>query len=633
MVNNHEVAEWVKLHKVHLYKIGYLFIQDEEKLENVIETVVKATKDPTDFSELEFGSTFVKECLKKANGVQKLPNNLFQNLSLSYVPSLYLVYVLGIPTRIAAKYLSITEEQVDKNISFGLQELVGNDQVSVWKLVDYHFGRLSFSEYIEVNQLLKENEANQNALETIISFIEQLEQFGRTLTPSQYFLEGNRPLTEIQLKNRKRKQYTFTTVAGLFFVMLLFVSSVGVAEIQHKWKIWTSPQVGFGESVYVSAVDQGIEITVTHVAADAKQTLLYYEIRDVEGNYHYNMDMYHDYVEVLNKDYWAEYWSIYSRPREHEKLTDDTSSQGVLILPALAEDEELITLRFHKVDQYPKGLNFHESFEANELQLIEGEWILEVPVVKYEPIYIDIDQTLDVRGKTFLFTHIVLSPTVTILGYKMQNPGNGGRYDYHDIQLSVEADGKRYLPFYDHRSHDNYRFEDWDRLFPIESLYYLPPKELDIVINQLFSNYLYETEIDIDYDNLPMDFSFLENNITISHVEKGNPTIIILKEEYDENRSYDYFHLDLYRNFGNDFGYGMSSEGVWLDNQGNKYLSHEELAEIDNHDDIKYISTEQRIELFLHDGEEDDIVLPEKLFIHSYTKNHRVNERLRIQLK
>ncbi|RXJ04055.1 DUF4179 domain-containing protein [Anaerobacillus alkaliphilus] len=635
MSHNHDLmSEWVRTNKLQLYKLGYVFIDQEEALEDVVHKIMKLYQDTTDFLEEEFKQKFVKECMSKSGRATKLQEDLWRDLSPSSVQSLYFCYVLGLTLSETASYLSQTEESVEESIISGFQRLLGDADVPVQKLLNYHQGLLDFTEYKRINQLIVEDQQYSQALEKLLAIIDQFEKINRTLSPSSFFLEGNRPLTDAQLNKRKRKQQIFTITASLFFIMILFVSSVGVAEIQHKWKVWTTEQVAYGESVFVSAVDQGIEITVTHVAADETQTIVYYQVRDLEDQYHYNMDIYHaNAVEVLEQTVFSEFWSPYGRPKSFYRVLDeDQTSEGMLFLPPLKGESERITLRFHTVEQYAKGLDWFGTHDSNDHRQINGEWLLEFPITKYESMVVDIDRTIQVKDKDVYFSHLVVSPTVTLLAYKFDFEKNG-RYEYHDIYMSVEANGKKYLPFFDHRSHNDYRNGDWDRIFPVESIFYLKPKELELAIDRIHSTYDYDKEITINYDKLPMEFQFLDNIVTIDNIDIGNPTTITLLEEFDLDRSYDHFHM----NFDHDsqthnFGYGYYSEGIWIDGEGNKYHTYEELVEIQNPFEIQYISTKQIISLNFPGKEIDKSQLPEKILISSYSKSQKLNERLKVNL-
>ncbi|MCT8138147.1 DUF4179 domain-containing protein [Anaerobacillus sp. CMMVII] len=632
--NNELVTDWVKRHKLLLYKLGYVFLEVEEVIEVAIKKTVEVFKDGVDFSEEDLKYAFVSECLKHRVFPSIKP---FENIQDAVqIHCLFFKYVLHMSAEEIARYLQITPSDVEKNINLGFEALIEAEKLekcetTVEKLVNYHEGRLSFAEYKEINLLLAENNQCSDVLESVLAIIDELYELDRKLVPTPYFLEENRPLTAVQLKRKKRKQQIFTTTFALALIVGVIISSVGVAEIQYQWKLWTSERVGYGESVFVSTIDQDIEITITHVAADSTQTMLFYEIRDLEDKYNYNLNSHQGMMfEIVEKDIFQSVRNgFYSSPRYFRmNYAEEVVNQGRLILPPIANEHETITVHFQILPQVEKGTDMHAYYDYQQRNLIRGDWILEVPVTKYEPRTVEIDKTIDVKGKEVYLSHLEVAPTATFLVYNLGYETNEQRYEYHDLQFShIKANGKEYFPDY---NLDFGRYKPMgsiERFFPFESIYYLQPRELELVLSRLYSNYDYQQEVQIDYDNLPMEIPFLDNTITIKEVEVGNPVFIKIEEELDLDRSYDSFHLDVaYQN--RNWGYGISSEGIWIDGEGNQYSSYEELMDLDNIFDLRYISTEQTIEIYL-DGEEfDEAMLPEKIMINSYSKTHLLTDKV-----
>ncbi|QOY35728.1 DUF4179 domain-containing protein [Anaerobacillus isosaccharinicus] len=635
--NFDHVTEWIKEHKRLLYMLGYPFLEDETMIERAINQTAVGYKVSEQFDHEEFKLRFVKECL--AISVSKSIRKANDILCTPYFQCLYFKYVLHMETREISSYLAIPEKNVEENLILGFEAFVDKDllrncQISVSKLLHYHEGFLNFAEYKEINKFLAEDDKCSQLLEKIIITIDEFHHLKSTLIPSPYFLEGNRPLTEAQMKRKTIRQRIFTTIASLCLLTVIIISSIGIEEMKHRWKLWMSDQVAYGENVYVHAIDQNVEITVTQVAADDTQTIIYYEIRDLEDEYHYNTDLYNDMFEIIEKDIWeGRYLDFYGTSRSMSRFLDEEGvSQGRLFLPPLKDDQDTVTVRFHKIEQLNKGIDRYGNYDPRDRKLINGEWILEIPVTKYEAVTFEIDQTKEVMGQNIYLSHLEVTPTGTFLAYRIEQVSKAGTFEYHDIQFTIKANDKEYFPDY-HLERGFYnRGNNGDHIFPFESFYYQQPSELEIILERMHSNYDSMLEVVIDYNSLPMDFEFLNQIITVEEVVIANPVVIRLTEQFDENRSYDHFHINVHYENNHNISYGMSSDGVWIDGDGNQYKSYEELRGIDHPYSLRYISTEQTIELHYHNIEWDDSMLPEKIIIQGYSKSHSLNERIIINL-
>lgn len=659
------IFDWAKQEKVFLYKLGYVFLVNEEKVENAVFTTIKLLQD--EFQTIDgrfqerFINTFIKECLSQETKSAELivgNDSLKQLFKLKATERycVYLKYILNFRNDEVAQFLNLREDSVIDHLVGGFEQLVinsseQNSKIPIHNLLYYHEGKLSFDQYKLVNDKLSQNEWYRELLEKLIGVMNELQLLGNDLMPSPYFLEPNKPLTEKQIKGKKRKQLFFTSVVSFIFLVGILISSIGVGELGMRWKVWTAETVGYGENVYVTAIDQDIEITVTQVAADDMQTIIFYEVSDIDDKYHYVTEFHSDRFEVLETDIWdGNARDIHSQPRTFLRyLSEDEISEGRLFLPPIKNDQETITIRFHQLEQMNKGLDLwdREARHFQDRELISGEWVLEVPIKKYEAKTINVDQTIKVEDHKVYFDVLEVRPTGTYLVYELE-PLNGTEDEYHyqDLHFTkIEGDGKRYQPDY---FLDRWRYESvspnrWVRTFPFESIYYDQPNELQLFLGRLVVQHNVNEEVEIDIESLPMEIDFLDTKITFADVKLENPFAIVLKEEEDENRGYDSFHFDLhpdYYSFSWDgiSRWGMSSEGIYVDSEGNRFSDYEEVlksANIYDFYNMRYITTEQRMEFYFEDfniDEIEDLNFPNKFMIHGYTTSKIIDEEIKINL-
>lgn len=654
-MNQRQILNWAKQEGKFLYKLSFVFIPKEEMIEEVILFTQK--KMPVnsilreDFKS-KFIASFIKNCQAKevSNSPISIENQTIQALFQIQHPirqCVYYKYVLRMPTDEIARLLDLPKIDVEENCMVGLKQLFViqyniDDCSLIEKLLSYHEGRLSFQEYKEINSLIAENDQWSNSLEKLLHVLNELERFEKDLKPSVHFLVQDKPLTDAQIKSKKRNQQIITGMISFILLIGIIISSIGLTEIKIIWKKWSEESVAFGEKTYVNAIDKNVEIIITHVAADDLQTILFYELKGLNEGERYFADFQNRMFEIVEKDIWAtDHFDAYTAPRSFHRVVDEENlNKGRLFLPPLKNKSETVTVRFYQVERLNDGVDFEHNdylYNPKNRTSVDGEWLLEVPVTKYESEKIEINETFRVDGSSILVRELEIFPTATFLVYNLEKENDTTKQTHHDVRFShMVANEKEYLPdFYmDRWGHYSFR-EDGNQVFTFESIYYLKPKELGILVDRITSHYPYEREINIDYNNIPMEFQFLDHVVTLVDIKIDNPTVYVLEEELVENRSYDQFHIDFNQQgleFTN-YGYGISSEGVWVDPEGNTYLSHEELEKLPNQNNLQYLTTKQEIEIYFHDNNWTKEMLPKQFLIHGYSKTHLINELINVRLE
>ncbi|WP_261178555.1 DUF4179 domain-containing protein [Anaerobacillus sp. CMMVII] len=201
---------------------------------------------------------------------------------------------------------------------------------------------------------------------------------------------------------------------------------------------WFDDQVGFGKVVNLSTVDNNIEFTITHVSADEEETILYFQIKDLENNHNFFIDYASFHVDEIMLGTFARGNII------NMDIEDDGVSKGKLHLLPLLTEEETIRLELNEVfwfaDEKIQPYSM-EWFDEKNRSVVEGNWKLDIPVKKDRPVTYDLNETMEVHGKTIEFTEMVVSPTRTTLTYQYQrDQSNQNNFFIRLSHLEVNKD-------------------------------------------------------------------------------------------------------------------------------------------------------------------------------------------------
>ncbi|MCT8138394.1 hypothetical protein H1D32_11910 [Anaerobacillus sp. CMMVII] len=139
-----------------------------------------------------------------------------------------------------------------------------------------------------------------------------------------------------------------------------------------------------------------------------------------------------------------------------------------------------------------------------------------------------------------------------------------------------------------------------------------------------------QVKVDFQLDQLPYTFQYIGEDITIEEVEVGNPTTIVVKETFLENRSYNGLNIDAnYFRFSGSQLHEMevSTHGVWVDDDGNEV---DQPMSIEEASSLLLFTTEQHFTVFPAD--DGTLFEPTFLFVEGYSIETNLIESLKISL-
>ncbi|MFN7250332.1 MAG: DUF5643 domain-containing protein [Anaerobacillus sp.] len=457
------------------------------------------------------------------------------------------------------------------------------------KLLDYHKGKLSFEDYKKIKMHIDACDDCAKSLYTVINDIQ---------------------------RQRPKMPNFFSKRTALAIVSLIMLLAI-VAMVTGRLDFLSSQQASFGEVVDVTAVSNNIEFTITHAAADEEQTIVYFEIKDLENAHNFYVD-----IEDIDID------SNMVRPF-FMKNDGDGVNRGELFLLSLLEEEKTIPIRINRVyrskDPTIEPYSIEWYAPTNQV-VVEGVWELEVPIKKREQLIYPLNETIQLNGVNVDLTQITVSPTKTAVTYQYKYD-NSNEHNL-DINLShLEANGKRYEK---QREHSELFDDILSRTISFDSIFYNRPKDVEIYFANMYQSVANQVKIDFDYRNVPHTFTYMGESITIAEIEVGNPTKILVIEDAHPKRDYNflninssYFHFDGEYNL---YEVATSGEGVWLDNTGQVQdpLAYQGASP------LRYFTTEHFFEITTEKGSAP--FKPTFLYIEGYTIETSLNERLKVSL-
>ncbi|UTW69680.1 hypothetical protein KHA80_00805 [Anaerobacillus sp. HL2] len=69
-----------------------------------------------------------------------------------------------------------------------------------------------------------------------------------------------------------------------------------------------------------------------------------------------------------------------------------------------------------------------------------------------------------------------------------------------------------------------------------------------------------------------------------------------------------------------------------MDRAGNTYKNYEELEKLPKKENIEFITTKQKLEIYFHDSHWTEAMLPKQFIIRGYTRSYLVSESINVRL-
>lgn len=453
--------------------------------------------------------------------------------------------------------------------------------------------------------------------------------------------------TEEMRKQVKKKRIVVSSAIASFLALVVTIGFVtnGFAYLYYSYQDWRNLEDeqllsylkhGIAEPLYLEQESNGVKITIKSVIADEFQTLLYYEIEDLENDHQYMINIY-DGFRIENEEDLLNHMSDQMHYFPFEELQSKSKASNVFegrvsVLPIYPESGT-IKLNITRLLKIADGDNVNEVINATHSnnEIVAGEWNFEIPVTKTASIEHELDKEIEIEGIPLHFTKITFAPTTTML-----------RYSYEVLQESIMHIGEVH---FDSIKTENREAKvdmygnihqsgsgDWISMqTSFEPLYFEKLKNLEIDIEGM-ELFIQDNETyTIDPNGaFPQTFEYLGNTISVDNITIGNPATITFTEAKPEDRDYNMLH---YQFLTDKHGQALSmgyrdNEGVYINSDGKTYNQDE--YHFTGWERVRFYPTKTTMELMNDFGDED--VIPTKLEIHGYNTIKFVDQEIKIVL-
>lgn len=468
------------------------------------------------------------------------------------------------------------------------------------KLIDYIEGKLSSKAELELHDHLMNCAACQRELEQQQEMLNLLDhEINRIEIPHDLM---ERVEEKVYQRRQKRNwkpsgwQYAAVVVALCILLLSTNVAPSMMNGMLHWWQSITSSQMAsgdriIGDEVNITAIDQDIRITITHVAADEFATVLYYEVEDLSKQGLYSLQSVD--TDGLIKPGWnsriqvpspERYWSSKQLGpennsiviHEYEDLEEPYVVKGWATMHPMEDESVTIPIQIRNLNKvsFEEDSPFIRKPHIEELFAVSGEWDFEVPIIKRETKEYKIDQVIEVGGVEVSILSLKVAPTTSLLQYYYQD-----KNPHIEITIErLESGGKNYLPSRQHFSSDSRSGDERQtarfHTDHYESIYYDDPSEVRIYFGTI-SRKIKSTEqiypINID-EPFPQKFEYLGSTISIDKVDIGTTTRMYMSLEDNPNRMFDSLDFAFTTNMGEYEQIGnLSGSQYYVDRAGNRY--------------------------------------------------------------
>ncbi|NMH69336.1 DUF4179 domain-containing protein [Bacillus sp. RO3] len=662
------IIAWFEKEARSLYALGRVFLDSEEELEEAfyrsiirLEEEMHRRKKELSF-ERKAASVFLHQCqelVDEKSSPSSGGDDQFGTIRQLESPerdAVALTYVKGYSREEAATILRIPVETVTSRVFAGIRVIREkmNQGRRFQGCTDYqpyyldYLGRtMERPEKVEFEIHIYHCQYCQEDLASFQEVTLTLDRLRREISPSDRFMEKLRSRVDereaSRKKRRKKRNSILMSIAGVFALLISmgFVTG-GFASLYYSYteedeRLRTMLQHNLGERLNLEAESDGVKITIKSVVADDVQTLVFYEIEDMNHDNRYMINPYEGIFIENERDVMTmgAGYGYYSPPVDQSDYGNDQANVyvGTISLSPVVKDKGEIHLNIARVMQLTLDSQGKWVTEG-EMKFAEGDWSFKIPFEKQSSRLHEMNREVEVAGIPVRLDKLTIAPTATILHYSFQSESDKQRIEMINFD-SIKAGEKKSdsNPFGGHMYVEAWDQEGWTAFTAaFDTLYFQDPKEVDIRFASLRLSVDEPKTIILDAGkDLPQTTDYLGNPITIDKISVGNPAKVVLTHGMSKDRAYESvnYHFKGMSEDDDMISIGVSSgEGVLMDEDGKVYDVNEYVhGEMDL---PRYFETVQTID-FYRDGSTEDYI-PTQLDILGYSTTTYVDDVIRVSL-
>lgn len=657
---------WFERNLESFYQLGTFYCKDQIEMEELFyRTIKKVHKGLSRYkSESSFEtwvtSIFIQVCrelsIVSRVDVSEEPNKdiyiAMEKLQHEEKDAILLTYVKGLEKEETAKILQVSLEKLKELLFGGIRSLR-----KVLSGVDFHGCTSYHSQYINYLEGSLERTRKidfemhiyhcQHCQEDLGSFQEVMlsmsnlaERIENVHVPTN-FIENikdrfNQEERQRQQKKQKRKKAGLV-IASLLTVLLGIGYFTGAfSSLYYTWteedpELRSLLQNGYGERLNLEAESNGVKITIKSVIADDIQTLVYYEVEDIENSNQYFMN-YHDGVYIDTEHAVMDSRMVSGNfPPTPDSNGEKNVYRGKMSLHPLIMDNDKITLNINKLYTLPEDSS--EGYVDN-IEFKSGLWSFEIPVTKQTSIEYSLNQETEIEGIPIKFKKLKIAPTATSLQYSIYTGDVNKQFNYlnfnhlkvDDKQLKPDLIGGSPIP-----TQEEVNWITYETIFdPIINKG--EPEEIKVQFESaqlsFFDHLTYMLNV---HGEFPQTFEYGGSTITIDELVVGQPTIMTISNHDIKNRSFESIHFTIFSNENEHIRMEQDLEGVIVDKDGKEYDMNSSSIPYDKIEQPRYFQTVHRMKLRGENPEES--VIPIMLELYGYSTTRYLDDVVKITVE
>lgn len=325
------VVDWFEGHKEYFYKLGWYFVQNQQQMEELFyQSILKVHKEfPRYKGNLSFKVWVTSIFIRNIRELSSLPDSeemdprreVFAGLDQLEKDALILTYVTGFTLEETAQILDVSAEKIKPLLFSGIQsarkQLDGSD---------YHGCEQFQKHYIDYLEKSMERPAKiefEIHLYNCRDCQEDLASFQEVAMTRLNHIEGDNDLNvhpqlmenvkkrlsdqkeHRQLKFKIRKKWALGFASIFAFIVAIGFITGAFPKVYYAWTeddvyLREFLQEGFGQRLNLEAESDGVKVKIKGVVADDIQTLVFYEIHDMEEDKQFFMT-FEDGLAVVNE--------------------------------------------------------------------------------------------------------------------------------------------------------------------------------------------------------------------------------------------------------------------------------------------------------------------------------------------
>ncbi|MGF2615778.1 DUF4179 domain-containing protein [Rossellomorea vietnamensis] len=666
------VLGWFDSRKASFYKLARAYSNSNNEIQEIFYQTIMKIYDERKYNienrNFKFlaASIFMNECQEvkktRADETDILLSggtfNKLKELDEKDKEAIAITYLKEFSFEEAARILQITVESLKSRLYRGIQQLSNrldekNHPESCTpyrnKFVDYLGKDLVRTEKIELEVHIPTCHFCQEELadfqDTILSLQRSADQLHippELMRPvKEKAVETERIRTQ---KKKKRNRFGLAAAGMLTFIICTGFVTGGFTSLYYSWMGWTEKEEmeiiqyyksGIGEPLELVQESNGVKVTVKTAVADDVQTMIYYEVEDMnkENQYFLNQDegmRVENEYEILDRQADQRFYHPFEYGRADEE--EENIFRGKISLAPINSDSGTIQLRLMRLQETIKEEPGSSKVSSYHPEFLEGDWSFDIPVEKYESTVFDLDQESDIDGIPIKINKLTLAPTATLLQYSYQERGQK-QWIEHVTMDSLSTDGHSAKADYFGGGEFITHSGEWTTFQSrFEPLFNKNPEEVTLSIGSMHLFIEDKKEIEVNQaGELPQSFDYRGNELTIDGVEtEGNTTKVYITDPYFEGREHERLRIQVmsdssYR------GYGFGVDGILIDKNGEEFDPEEYHYPFDEEiEQPRFFETSHEMEIY--DDASDDPGYPAKLMIEGYNFTKYIENKISIPL-